>query len=316
MSTAPERILVIRLGALGDLIYCFQAFHEIRQAHPKAEIALLVRKPFAAFAQAMPWFDRIIIDNHAKLSQQRDWWAQVREIEAFGPARIYDLQGKRRQTLLFWSLKGPWGPEWSGEATFAHFGRLRPEVTKMHFTDFVAGQLRMAGVPPAAAADTLWLDAPVDHLALPGRFAVLIPGCTPKAAYKRWPPARYADLARRVMAAGTPCAVVGTKEDLPVVEAIRADAPGIIDLAGKTSLFELAGVLRRAVFAVGNDTGPMHMAAAVGTPTLALFSQSTSPPWSHPLGERTAWLRSSNLDDLPVKTVWDAVTRPPISPDS
>ncbi|HVI50693.1 MAG TPA: glycosyltransferase family 9 protein [Candidatus Sulfotelmatobacter sp.] len=314
MSGVRDRILVIRLGALGDLIYCFQAFHEIRQAHPGAEIALLVRKPFAAFAQAMPWFDKIIIDTHAKLSQQKDWWAQVREIEAFAPTRIYDLQGKRRQTLLFWSLKGPWGPEWSGEATFAHFGRLKPEVTKMHFTDFVAGQLRMAGVPPAGPADTVWLDAPVDHLNLPKRFAALIPGCTPKAAYKRWPPAHYAELARRIMAAGVPCAVIGTKDDLPVVDAIRAEAPGILNLAGKTSLFELAGVLRRAAVAVGNDTGPMHMAAAVGTPTLALFSQSTSPPWSRPLGDHADWLRSANLDDLAVETVWQAVKSLPGSP--
>ena len=60
---------MIRLGALGDLVFCFQAFYEIRLAHPGAEIALLTRAPFAAFARALPWFDRVIIDTHPTLTK-------------------------------------------------------------------------------------------------------------------------------------------------------------------------------------------------------------------------------------------------------
>jgi len=305
----PERILVIRLGALGDLVYCFQAFHDIRQAHPEAEIALLIRPGFVPFAKAMPWFDRLIIDDHPK--SLGGWVRLIRRIRDFGPKRIYDLQGKSRRTLMFFSLGGPFGPEWSGPAPLAHLPRIPPDVSAMHFTDFIGTQLRMAGVPKAGAPDLSWLDAPVDGLGLPDRFAVLIPGCTPKAGYKRWPPQNYAEIAARL---DLPCVVVGTKDDSPYAEIIKATAPATIDLTGKTSLFELAGVLRHAAFAVGNDTGPMHMAAALGTPTLALFSQSTSPPWSRPLGEHAAWLRRPDIADMSVDEVWQAVGKLPKSP--
>jgi ADP-heptose:LPS heptosyltransferase len=297
-----ERILVIRLGALGDLVYCFQAFHEIRQAHPKAEIALLIRPGFAGFAKAMPWFDRLIIDDHPK--GLLGWVRLMGRIRAFRPSRIYDLQGKRRQTLMFYSLGGPLGPEWSGPAPLAHLPRIPPDVTAMHFTQFIATQLRMAGVLEAGPADLGWLDAPIGHLNLPQQFAAVIPGCTPKAGYKRWPPEHYAEIAARL---DLPCVVVGTKDDAPYAEIIKAKAPATIDLTGKTSLFELAGVLRAASFAVGNDTGPMHMASMLGTPTLALFSQSTSPPWSHPLGAHADWRQSPVIADLPVDEVWSAL---------
>jgi len=297
-----ERILVIRLGALGDLIYCFQAFHDIRQAHPNAEIALLIRPGFVPFVTPMPWFDKLIIDDHPK--GILGWFKLIRRIKDFGPSRIYDLQGKRRQTLMFYSLGGPLGPQWSGPAPLAHLPRIPPDVTAMHFTDFIGTQLRMAGVPKAGAPDLSWLDAPIERLALPERYAVLIPGCTPKAGYKRWPPENYAEIAARL---DMPCVVVGTKDDSPYAAVIKAKAPSTIDLTGQTSLFELAGVLRHAQFAVGNDTGPMHMAAALGTPTLALFSQSTSPPWSRPLGDHAAWLRRPDIADLPVEEVFQTL---------
>lgn len=301
-ESVRERILVIRLGALGDLVYCFQAFHEIRQAHPDAETALLIRPEFAGFAEAMPWFDRLIIDDHPR--GPAGWLALVRRVKAFRPTRVYDLQGKRRQTLMFFSLGGPLGPEWSGPAPLSHLPRIPPDVTAMHFTDFIGAQLRMAGVPKAGPADLSWLDAPVDRLNLPEKFAVLIPGCTPKAGYKRWPPERYAEIAARL---DLPSVVVGGRDDSPYAGIVRTRAPAALDLTGETSLFELAGVLRRAAFALGNDTGPMHMAAALGTPTLALFSKSTSPPWSHPPGDHTDWRQSPDIADLPTEEVWTAL---------
>ena len=147
-----ERILVIRLGALGDLVLCFQAFQAIRNAHPKAEIALLTMPVFAGFARQMPWFDQVLIDPRAPRWRLDAWWRLARQVRAFAPTRVYDLQGKFRQTILFGLLGGPLGPEWSGAAPGCSHPRLWPPVKGTHFTDFIAAQLERAGVSSSSPA--------------------------------------------------------------------------------------------------------------------------------------------------------------------
>ena len=303
MAPKKEHILVIRLGALGDLVFCFQAFHEIRQAHPDAEIALLTRAPFADFARSLPWFDHVIIDTHPTFMTPFAWLKLRKEIARFSPDRVYDLQGKNRQTILFALLGGPYGPAWSGAAPLCKFPRPWPPEPAMHFTDFLAAQLRAAGVPPLPAPDLKWFDAPVGKFGLPEHYAVLVPGCSPNAPHKRWPAQKFAALAQQLRSKNLVCVAVGAEADADAVGTIKTLSTNVIDLCGKTGLFELAGILRRAALVVGNDTGPLHMAAALGAPTLALFSGKSNPVWSKPPGPRVAWLQSKNIADLGVNAV-------------
>ncbi|MDR3449333.1 MAG: glycosyltransferase family 9 protein [Alphaproteobacteria bacterium] len=307
VAAPPERILVIRTGALGDLVFCFQSFHEIRQAHPGAEIALLTRKGFAGFAGLMPWFDRVIIDTHPKAMQILEWWRLTGEINQFAPTRIYDLQGKTRQTVLYALLDGPWGPEWSGAAPGCKFPRVWPPTPDTHFTDFLAAQLRAAGVPAAGPANLDWLNAPVTKFVLPPYYTVIVPGCSPSAPYKRWPAAKFADLARRIRAQGRECVAVGTRADQEAIDVLKAEAPALIDLCGKDTLPELAGIFRGAQAVVGGDTGPVHLAAAVGAPTLALFSGRSKPIWAKPPGAKVLVRQSDTLDNLSVDEVVKAL---------
>ncbi len=299
MADIKERILVIRLGALGDLVFCFQAFQDIRQAHPDAEIALLTRAPFAGFAQMLPWFDRVIVETHPGVLQWGAWWHLAKEIKFFVPTRIYDLQGKNRQSILYFLLGRP---EWSGAVSGCAFPR--PQATAdMHFTDFLAAQLRVAQVPAAPKPDMEWLDAPLDKFALPARYAIFIPGCSPSAPHKRWAAEKFSALAKKLQVQDFACIAVGTETDSDAVASIKQHAPGVMNLCGRTSLFELGAILRRASLVVGNDTGPLHMAAAVGAPVLALFSGRSSPVWSKPPGDKVTVLQTENLNDLDAEIV-------------
>jgi len=294
----PERILVIRLGALGDLILCFQGFHEIRQAHPNAEIAFLTMPAFADFARSMPWFNQVIVDERPSIWQLDKWFDLIRRVYAFAPTRVYDLQGKFRQSVLYALLGGPLGREWSGAAPLCSHPRLWPPKPDMHYIDFVTAQLRRADVPPKPAIDLAWMTAPLDGVLLPDRYAVLIPGCAPGRDYKRWPTANYASLADQLRNKGITSIAVGTKTDVSAITAIQALAPHLIDLSGRTSLPQLANLMRQSVCVVGNDTGPTHLAAAVGAPTLALMSNLVNATWSAPRGPRARWLQGKPLADL------------------
>jgi ADP-heptose:LPS heptosyltransferase len=181
-------------------------------------------------------------------------------------------------------------PEWVGAAGPAHASNRAK----------IAAQLASVGIEPPAPADLGWLDAPVGRLGLPERYAMLIPGGGPTKPRKRWDAARYGELARRLGARGLPSVVAGTRADHEVIAAVRATAPDAIDLCGRTSHLELAGVARRAALAVGNDTGATFLASALGAPTLMLMSRDTDPVVSAPWGPSAAWLRRDDLAELTV----------------
>lgn len=306
-----DRILIIRLGALGDLVLCFEAFQAIRNAHPKAEIALLTMPAFENFAKQMPWFDRVLTDPRAPRWNVKAWWNLIRQIRAFAPTRVYDLQGKHRQTILYNLLGGPvLGPEWSGAAPFCSHPRLWPPKPGMHFTDFIRAQLERADIPypvPRASNPVNWLSASLDSFNLSGRFALLIPGCAPNRAYKRWPAEKYAELADRFQQEDITSIAIGTSADESTILEIAAQAPHLINLCGQTSLAQVAELARRAVCVVGNDTGPTHLAAAVGGKTLALMSDQVDPVWSCPKGAQSAWLQGKPLSALAVEDVFNTI---------
>lgn len=307
-----ENILVVRYGALGDMIYCFQSYHEIRQAHPNAKITLLTAPAFASFANRMPWFDDVMIDVHPSKLRIDQWLVQALAIHKLKPTRVYELHGKLRQTVMYWLQGGPFakwlgGPEWSGAAPWCKFPRLWPPQPGMHFEDFLAAQLRLAGVKEQPPANLDWLDASVNIFKLPTRYAVIIPGCTAGQNYKRWPAENYTDIAKHLLEQTVPVLAVGTKADADAIAPIKALVPEIRDLSGQTDLFQLAGILRHAAVVIGNDTGPMHMAAALQAPTLALLSGRTNPVWSAPRQPKAQWLQADQLKDLPTEKVFLAL---------
>ena len=106
---------------------------------------------------------------------------------------------------------------------------------------------------------------------------------------KRWPPRHYAGLARGLVGRGLTPVLLGSAQDQPVGAAIAAFAPGAVDLCGQTRLEDAIDLLGAAAVAVSNDSGLMHVAAAVGAPVVALFG-STSPDNTPPLAERSAVL--------------------------
>jgi ADP-heptose:LPS heptosyltransferase len=232
----------------------------------------------------------------------------VRRLRREPLARVYDLQSSQRTSLYFRLLIGSRRPEWSGAVHGC--SHPRPDFLALtgHNRDRLLAHIASAGVPPAGPADLAWLDAAVTGFALPRRFVVMVPGCSPHRLYKRWPADHYAALARRLEQRGIATVIVGTNADREAVAAIRAGAPAVVDLAGRTSLLEVAGIARAALGAVGNDTGPIFITAAVGTPTLMLMSHHTIAERMAPLGPAISWLQRRTLADLTVDEVDAALT--------
>jgi ADP-heptose:LPS heptosyltransferase len=292
-----RRILVIKLGALGDVIQALGPMAAIRAHHADATITLLTTGPFADFLGRSPYVDAVWIDARAP------WWrldavlALRRRLIGGRFARIYDLQTSARSTRYFRLLKRP-RPEWSGIAAGCSHPDTDPRRDLLHTIERQAGQLRAAGIATVPPPDLSWVVADAARFALPRPYALLVPGGAAHRPGKRWPAARYAELARALIARGVTPVLLGAFSERDLTGSIVADAAGTFDLAGKTGIEDLVALGRDAALAVGNDTGPMHLLAVTGTPATVLFSAESDPALCAPRGPRVAILRVPTLADL------------------
>jgi ADP-heptose:LPS heptosyltransferase len=296
-----ERILVIKLAALGDFVQAFGPFAAIRAHHPEARITLLTTPPFAELARRSPWFDAVWDDGRPPSTDLRASLSLARRLRAGGFDRVYDLQTSSRSSRYRW-LTGR-APEWSGIARGASHPHANPDRNLMHTVERQREQLEMAGITHFPEPDLAWLDAELPAFSLPSNFVLLIPGASPSRPGKRWP--GFPALAARL---GMPAVVAGGPAEAPVAAAIREAAPDALDLTGRTSLFQLAAVARRAVLAVGNDTGPTHL-AAMACPTLALFGGESDPALCAPRGPAVEVLRCEPLAGLSPDRVAETALR-------
>jgi len=311
-----EKILVIKLSALGDFVLALAAMKKIRLAHPKAHITLLTTPPFEALAKASPYFNAVFTDGRP--SGVAEWLALRRRLRAAAYNRVYDLQTSAQSSRLFQLLR-PRPPAWSGIAlgcSMPHRNALR---NQMHTLERQADQLMYAGIWPdaptapgsAPAPDLSWVLslAPGERPRLggvkPKPYVMFVPGGSAHRPEKRWPVEKYAELASILHARGLEIVIIGGPPESVLAQAIQRRVPGARDLTGRTDFARIAVLGAKAALAVGNDTGPLHLAAAAGAPTVVLFSGASDPALSAPRG-KVAVLQAKDLSDLAVAQVAQA----------
>ena len=302
IARPASEILVIKLSALGNVVLSFGPFAAIRRHHPDARITVLTTAPYADWLSRAPWFDRVWAAGRP------EWWDLAgllrlrRRLRGGGFARVYDLQTSGRSSRYFQLFPRDARPEWSGIAPGCSHPDRDPRRDSLHDMDRQIGQLRQAGITNFPPPDLSWCTADLAPFALPARFALMVPGSSEHRPGKRWPEAAFARLAAALAAEGITPVILGTAGEASLGRAIAAAAPAI-DLTGRTQIGALAALGRRAVFAVGNDTGPMHLLAAAGCPSVVLFSGESDPALCAPRGRAVTVLRRPLLADLPVEAV-------------
>lgn len=324
MARAIKKILVIKLSALGDFVLALAAMKRIREAHPDAHITLLTTPPFESLAKACPYFDAVETDGRPEGIGQ--WLALLGRLRRARYDRVYDLQTSSRSNLMHLGL-GPFPPEWSGIAPGASHPHRNKRRDSMHTLERQADQLKYAGIwpdaptEPAAAPppDISWIlkSAPPERPATSGvrprPYVLFVPGGSAHRPEKRWPAERYGELGRILYDRGFDIIVIGGLQETPIAHVIQRKVGQARDLTGRTDFARIAALGARASLVVGNDTGPLHLAAAAGAPTIVLFSKASDPALSAPRGHVTV-LQAENLAELDVASVVqaaNAVTTPP-----
>jgi ADP-heptose:LPS heptosyltransferase len=308
MADTPKNILIIRLGAMGDIILTSGAVRDIRLAYPDATIHFLTGgNLFAKVLKRNPDIDHVIVAPRPKL--QRFWQSipTIKQLRALNIDRVYDLQDNKTRYLR--PFLEP--IEWVGTGKGASHRVMIDGKAEPRSLHNFANRIKTGGVEPlhVLKPDVSWMADPVDdvlaELNVPERFILLVPGSSMKNPDRRWP--HYGELAEKLQNAGYTCVTVPGPEELelcsklPATMLMRKQEDG-----GEKPLtyFELAGVACKAHYAIGNDTGPSHIAARCGAPGLGLFGKAT---FAHHSGFDTVWsvLQTQDLNTLSVDDVFE-----------
>lgn len=267
----------------------------LRAHYKNSRIVFLTTPAFKPLLASSPWCDEIWTVNRWSWMQAFKWIGFARALRAQNFAHVYDLQRNDRARIMSYLAPRPLQQKWYGKKGSPHIPTF--------------GELRYEDIPMPGQIDTSWLTADIVKYQLPARYAMLVPGCSPGHPYKRWPAAHYARTVHHLHSLGIASILIGTEAEKAVLDEIIRLAPSAINLYGRTSLYEIAEIARQAQIAVGNDTGPMHIAGIVGCPVIALFSGKTSPERSQPLGQTVVTLQAQHIADIAPADVFAHIDR-------
>ena len=290
--TSPVRILIVKLSSLGDLFHALPTAAALQKGLG-ATLDWAVQPEYAALVRCFRCVDRVIP------VPRRNVWGRIRsalrELRAERYDAVVDLQGLFKSALVARLARAPLrvGPAYAREGASLVYHKVPPRGDReRHAVEQALDVLRCFGLPRPDPPE-FPLDFPPCTLDLPSPCIGILP--VSRWTTKNWPAGHFAALAKRLAAElGATPLVLGGKGDAAVGEAICGEVPAARNLCGAMSLPELGGLLSRLDLLVSNDSGPVHLASALGKPCLVLFGP-TIPGRTGPYGSIHRVLRR----DLP-----------------
>ena len=279
------RILIVRLSAIGDVIQGLPVLCALRDRFPQAMLAWVVEEPAAELLRGHEALDQLIELPRKWLQSVRTVQDARRRLRAVKPDIAVDVQGLTKSAVAAW-LSGAkrrigFGGR-DGRELSQWFYTERVLATSQHRIDSYLEILRPLGIESPQVRfeilerrpDRIAAKEMVRQAGCQGGFCLIHPGAGWPS--KRWPPDRYATVARHLgEERGLPSMVLWAGEEgRSWAEAVVTGSEGHARLAPAISLIRLAALCRRARLYLGSDSGPLHLAAAVGTPSVGLYG-----PW-------------------------------------
>jgi len=305
-ASQPHRILIIRLSALGDVVYALPALSALRRRLPQAYIAWAVEEAAAGLLANHPELDDVIV------IPRRSWAKRVRRGRIISVTRemlaarsrirkqnfdiAIDFQGNLRGALAAFAsgakIRAGFAPPDAKEQSHRLLNCKIPIDAQVHRIERNLMLLRGLGVPASGhrgtipAADDEQRQTVSQLLAagnISGPFALVHPGVSSFGSFKQWPVERYIALVKRLKVKGIQTVLSAGPGEDKLVSEIESGAGSTLAAQG-LGLLELAELMRRAAVFIASDTGPTQMAWMLGTPTVALMGPK-DPQIYGPLGK-------------------------------
>jgi heptosyltransferase-1 len=337
-----KKILIIKPSAMGDIVMALPAVCCLKDNFPDAQIHWFVRPEFAPLIEGHQCIDKLVIFQRRKLGK---WWYKlsafaelVRLVKQLRKEKydiVFDFQGRFRSAIFtrLGGCKKRFGPAKTQEFTNPFYtDRIAVSQQSVNLVDYFIDMACSAGAkktnvrfalqPRKQAVDELEKILS-DNQINKDNYAVFVPGATVEA--KRWPVENFAGLANKV-SEKYQCGIVvaAVESEKAIAEKLKslASVP-VVNLAGGTNIPQLVALLAQAKFVVSNDTGPAHIAAALGVP-IALVFGLTNPNRVGPYGrpqtvaaveadKRGSEVESTNpahdIKNVTVETVFEIISK-------
>ncbi|MDR3423154.1 MAG: glycosyltransferase family 9 protein [Xanthobacteraceae bacterium] len=326
-----RKILLIKLSAVGDVVHTIPVLNKLRHRYPAAQLDWLVTPAIAEFLRHNPAISNVVEFEREdwsapwRLTPFISYGRLALELRQTGYDLVVDMHGQLR-TAIFTLVTGApvrigfdrprarvWDASprkfsrearkhaWQGAregSWIAYTHHIQVPSLDVHAVDRYLNVGPLLGlaegppdfsfpIPPAANAQ---IDALLRHHGVgDGGLITMAPGTIWET--KHWGSAKFAEVARHLLRQGSAVALIGTQRERDVCEEVARLAPGAVNIAGETTLTELAALIRRSLISVTNDSGPMHLAVALDRPVVSVFGP-TDPVWIGPYGRGDAVLRS------------------------
>jgi heptosyltransferase-1 len=326
-----KKILLIKLSAMGDVVHTFPVLNKLRRRYPKARIDWLAGSGVTELLAENPAIDNVIEfvrEEWSKPWQLAPYASAARLVATLRAAEydlVLDLQGQLRSAVFAFASGAPVriGFDKPRADRWKTLSRKIPAEAKKHawqgaregsylaYTDHIPlptldahpverylGVAPMLGLDdgapdfafPIPAEASTRIDALLDYYGVAKtRLVAVAPGTVWET--KQWQSGGFAEVARHFLKKKLAVVLIGSDRERAICDEIAGLAKGTVNLAGETTLPELAALLRRATICVTNDSGPMHLAVALGRPVVAVFGP-TDPVWAGPYHRDGAVLRA------------------------
>ncbi len=302
LKKSPAKLLIIKPSSLGDVVHSLPFLNVMRESFPRAEIHWVIAKGLEGLLENHPMVQKLVVINKDRWKEMKRMRGTVSEFRSIMGALkdesydiAVDLQGLLRSGILTAASKAP-----------VRLGfREAREGSRLFYTQSITGGREIHAVDRyLKIASAMGCDIRTVTFPLPlvkesrkirqlkqetGEYAVFAPGARWKT--KQWPAERFGRLSSLL---GIPVIIIGSGADETLAQEAAAHSKGkAISMAGKTDIKELISLIRKAVFMVTNDSGPMHIAAACGVPVVALFGP-TNPARTGPYGREHIIIRGNS----------------------
>jgi len=317
-----RRILFIRTDRLGETLLNLPAVVALKTALPQAEVSFLAQRDLVPLLRGVPEITDVLASAQGPRGL---WWARALAVAAQLRARRFDAaivsNPKQELHAAVWLAGIPvrvgYGRKWGGLLT--HRLPDRKALGERHEVEYNLDLVRALGL---SAVDGRWPSFRFEREQAELVQLLEQQGVRPAEPFiavhpwtsnprKQWPFERYRELIRRLGGQHKPrVTVIGAAQQRQAVDAILGSGAGVVDLVGRVTLRQLAALLQRARLLISNDSGPAHLAAAVGTRTVVLFGTSdpsTGPGRWGPWGKGHLVIAQPSMDAITVEQVLDAV---------
>lgn len=319
MTDRPRRLVVLAPNWLGDAVMAVPAIADVRRHFADAHLTVAGRGAVAALFTMVPGVDAVVtLPGRGGLAAVRTWRDDAATLAAGGFATALLFPNSFASALITHraGIAERWGlaTDLRARLLTRSVPRPRSAATQAAYYQALVASFGIVNGPRHARV----VPPPLDAFPAPrDPYVVFAPGAAYGTA-KQWPPSRFGELASLLLAADRSVVLVGSRADQPACTEVT-NAAGrladshratLVDLCGQTTLAQLAAVMAGAACVVSNDSGAMHLAAAVGAPVVAIFGATnehrtaplTSGPEARPavIVSTSVWCRPCMLRECPI----------------